>query len=113
MDPDEFFGEVISVYTDADALSDGTLIDIAALGLSFRDLPINRMTCGLWAEFLRFCGIQRDSIEPEMDLQTLKRTMQVKLTLARLSGGIWTLPPKLWLIENEVGGWTVMRPEDY
>jgi hypothetical protein len=39
--------------------------------------------------------------------------METKLKLARFSGGIWTLPPKLWLIENEVGGWTAMRPQDY
>jgi len=113
MEPDEFFGEVIDVYSDTEALADGILIDIVPLGLSFRDLPINRMTCGLWADFLPFCCIQRDGVEPEMDLQVLKRTMQIKLTLARLSGGIWTLPPRLWLIGNEVGGWTIMRPADY
>lgn len=113
MEPDGFFGEVISVYTDAEALADGTLIDIAPLGLSFREMPVNRMTCGLWVEFLPFCGRTRDGIEPEMDPQALKRTMETKLKLARFSGGIWTLPPKLWLIENEVGGWTAMRPQDY
>ena len=28
-------------------------------------------------------------------------------------GDIYTLPPKLWLVRNEVGGWTAMYPEDY
>jgi len=23
------------------------------------------------------------------------------------------IPPKLWLVRNEVGGWTAMYPEDY
>jgi hypothetical protein len=27
--------------------------------------------------------------------------------------GIYTLPPNLWLVRNEVGGWTAMFPEDY
>lgn len=113
MQPDEFFGDVISVYTDEDALADGTLIDISSLGVRFREMPINRMTCGLWFDFLPFCGVERDGAEPEMDRQALKHTMQTKLPLAHLSGGIWTLPPGLWLIENEVSGWTIMRPADY
>lgn len=28
-------------------------------------------------------------------------------------GDIYSLPPKLWLVRNEVGGRTVMYPEDY
>ncbi len=31
----EYFGEPISIYTDADALGDGTLVDITALKLAF------------------------------------------------------------------------------
>ena len=36
-----------------------------------------------------------------------------KLRYAIFKGDIWQIPPGLWLIENEVGGWTLMRPEDY
>jgi len=39
--------------------------------------------------------------------------MRTKLRLASYEGGIWKLPPGLWLIENEVHGWTVMKPEEY
>jgi hypothetical protein len=113
MQPDEFFGEVISVYTDEDALADGTLIDITPLGVRFREMPINRITCGLWHDFLPFCAANRAAAQLEMNPQALARTMNAKLALAIFQGGIWTLPPRLWLIENEVGGWTVMRPEDY
>ena len=28
-------------------------------------------------------------------------------------GDIYRIPPKLWLVRNEVGGWTAMYPEDY
>jgi len=28
-------------------------------------------------------------------------------------GDIYRIPPKLWLVRNEVGGWTAMFPEDY
>jgi|SRR5882672_1316966 len=28
-------------------------------------------------------------------------------------GDIYQIPPKLWLVRNEVGGWTAMYPEDY
>src|SRR6185503_607372 len=46
----EFFGEPISIYTDADALSDGTLVDISPLNLTFESLPVNRITGNLfWA----------------------------------------------------------------
>ena len=28
-------------------------------------------------------------------------------------GDIYRIPPNLWLVRNEVGGWTAMYPEDY
>lgn len=28
-------------------------------------------------------------------------------------GDIYRITPKLWLVRNEVGGWTAMHPEDY
>jgi len=103
MDWQEFFGEVISVYTDADALEDGVLVDISALNVSFRGMPINRMTGHLWADFQQL-GLDNDAIA---------RAIKTKCEMASCGGGIWTLPPKLWLIENEVNGWTMMLPSDY
>jgi hypothetical protein len=28
-------------------------------------------------------------------------------------GDIYRIPPNLWLVQNEVGGWTAMYPEGY
>ena len=51
---------------------------------------------GLWPVWQRFGG-----------------RLRTKLRYAYYKGDIWQVPPGLWLIENELGGWTVMRPEDY
>jgi len=109
MDPDtekhlrETFGEPIATYTDADALADGMLADIGPLGLHFRGRPVNRITGGLLAAFEPFLN----------GTTTLASTLRTKLRYAYYKGDIWQTPPGLWLIENEVGGWTLMRPEDY
>jgi hypothetical protein len=103
MDWQEFFGDVISVYTDADALEDGVLVDISALNVSFRGMPINRMTGHLWSDFQ----------EMEIDNEAIAEAIKTKCEAASCAGGIWTVPPKLWLIENEVDGFTMMHPEDY
>ena len=107
--------EVISVYDDSQAIEDGVIVDISELGLDFRGRPLNRMTRGLWDDFQPF--ITFDSTFPGIQAPTppeeLKKIMRTKLRLARRPGGIWTLPPGLWLIENEVGGWTAMKPEEY
>ena len=39
--------------------------------------------------------------------------LHAKLRYAIFKGDTWQVPPGLWLIENEVGGWTLMLPEDY
>jgi len=106
-DPDdtlrELFGDPIDVYTDADALADGLLVDLTPLGLHFRGRLVNRITGGLWADLRPFLN----------ETTTLAGTLRTKLRYAYCKGDIWQVPPGLWLIENEVGGWTVMRPEDY
>ena len=98
---DDFWGDPIDKYTDGDALDDGVIVDISAFGLSFRELPINRITSNL----LHDLGLA--------DQSQLPLLITGKLPSAHLSGGIWTLPPRLWLIDNELGGWTLMLPEDY
>ena len=98
----ELFGEPIAVYTDEQALADGVLVDISGLGVCFRGRPVNRMTGGLWAAIEPFVG----------EVAALDSILRAKLRYAGVQGGIWHVPPGLWLIENEVGGWTFMRPED-
>jgi len=99
----ELFGEPVAVYADAQALADGMLVDISPLGLRFRARPVNRMTRGLWADLEPFVN----------EVNTLDSILRTKLRYANFKGDIWQVPPGLWLIENEVGGWTLMRPEDY
>ena len=108
MDFSEFFGEPISVYSDAQAIEDGVLVDVSSLNVSFGEMPINRMTKHLWAEFEPLF-----TTNGRLNLEALAKALRTKCEMAVYRGGIWTLPPHLWLIENEVGGWTLMYPEDY
>ena len=71
-------------------------------------MVINRMTQTLWADFEPFF-----KTDEGMNLEALADTLRTKCSMATNTGGIWVLPPKLWLIENEVGGWTLMFPSDY
>ena len=103
MSADEFFGEIIFAYTDADAISDGVIVDISSYGVSFRGIPINRMTQTVMADFQ----------ELGLDSEQIASSLRTKCDLARCDGGVWTLPPGLWLIENEVNGFSLMYPSDY
>lgn len=128
----ELFGEPISRYRDQEALSDGAIVDISSCGVRFRDMPVNRMTSGLWADLEPFllpvaaakAGItftgsaevlldQLNGQYPSGYLAELAAMLKTKIRLASYKGDIWQVPPGLWLIENEVNGWTIMRPEDY
>lgn len=109
----EIFGEPISIYTDADAIDDGVLVDVTALSIQFQGMPINRFTRSVWVDW-------RDEFQssglplPKNALQQhLHAKLQAALPSAMYKGDIWTLPDGLWLIENEVAGWTLMKPEDY
>ena len=99
----ELFGEPIDVYTDEQALADGMLADVGSLDLHFRGKPVNRITGGLLADFRPFLNATT----------TLASTLRAKLRYAYYKGDVWQVPPGLWLVENEIGGWTLMRPEDY
>jgi hypothetical protein len=50
---DELFGEVISTYTDAEAVEDGFLAELHT-GTVFQGLPINRMPAHLFDDLLPF-----------------------------------------------------------
>ena len=107
--------EVISVYDDSQAVEDGILVDISELGLEFRGQPLNRMTRGLWDDFQPFItfGSTFPGVKAPTPMEELQKIMRTKLRLAYCQGGIWMVPPGLWLIENEVNGWTVMKSEEY
>ena len=103
--------DYIAVYTDQQALEDGVLVDITPALKRFHGKPVNRMTRALWEEFqpfLRIADVHRLS-----EIAYLGKILTTKLSVAYYKGDIWQVPPGLWLIENELGGWTIMRPEDY
>ncbi len=109
---DDFWGEPISRYTDQDALEDGTIVDISSLSLLFQGVLVNRMTRSLWEDLQPF--VKAESVLFDGDeVKALAQIMATKIQLAYYKGGIWQLPPNIWLIENEIGGWTAMYPEDY
>ena len=121
----EFFGEPISVYTDQDALSDGTLVDITSLNLTFESKPVNRMTGNLfWSkqpdyplsteQTIEFCETCSEDEEPiNFDMQAFARDLAEALKQAAGDGRLRTIPPDMWLVENEVNGWTLLFPSDY
>ena len=50
MDMEELFGEIISVYTRAEAIDDGVLVDVTEIAKEAGfSIPV-ALTCGLWAE---------------------------------------------------------------
>ena len=110
MDMNEW-GEPISVYGDQQALDDGLLVDISKTGVVFHGLPINRITGALWADFEPFLEV--GFALGMSEIAYISQMLRTKLNHAQLKGGIWQVPPGLWLMENEVGGWTLMKPEDY
>lgn len=99
----------ISIYTDQNAINDGILINISPLNIFFQDMPINRITSNLYYQ-LQALFTSHSIVD---QLLELKRTIFTKLEFAAFKKGIWQLPPNLWLIENEVDGWTLMLPDDY
>ncbi len=109
---DDFWGEPISRYTDQDALEDGVIVDISPLSLLFRGVLVNRMTRSLWEDLQPFVKAEAALYEGN-EMRALAQIMATKIHMAFYKGDIWQLPPNIWLIENELGGWTAMYPEDY
>ena len=107
---DEFWGEPIHVYDDSMALEDGVIVDVSKMCVLFKGKPINRMTAALWADFQPFI-LDFEGAEPWY--RQLHSTFKTKLELVSGQHPPYKLPPGIWLMPNEVGGWTAMYPSDY
>ena len=99
MTKDEW-GEPISIYiyTDEQALEDGVLVNIEKASISFRGKLVNRMSSALWTDFEPFL-----EVGPTLGMSGISyigRILKTKLSNAVLKGGIWQIPPGLWLLEN-------------
>lgn len=102
---------VIFSYTDAQAVEDGVLVPLIGFG------RVNRVTR---AVFAHFAGITPEEKTPLIELALkLKRLQEVIREILRV-------PPdedgwrklawqgkELWLLPNELGGLTLMFPDDY
>ena len=115
---EELFGEVISSYTDRQAVEDGFLVELH-MPAFFRELPINRMTRHLFDDLAPFLEAEASLFNGDLS-RALASILRTKCTFAQGDpgnngeiGDIYRIPPNLWLVRNEVGGWTLMYPEDY
>ena len=94
--------EVISVYSDRQAVEDGFLAAVAGPG------GVNRVTRAVFDHFTE------SKTGPE-NLRLLTEAIRAMLAIEPDDG--WRTGDyqgkRLWLIPNEVGGLTLMFPEDY
>ena len=104
-DLSDLFGEPIIVYTDRQALEDGVLVSVPGGS-------VNRVTRAVFDYFVKYIGDPRHKV---MDITPLMEAIRFMLTLPRVDD--WRTGDyqgkRLWLIPNEVGGLTLMFPEDY
>ena len=101
------FGNVISAYTDADALADGVLVQISAA-------PVNRVTRAVFDHFASPLGSSPVTGQVT-DIGPLLEAIRAMLAVKEDDGlrcGTYQ-GKKLWLVPNEVDGLTLMFPEDY
>ncbi|HEV8670982.1 MAG TPA: hypothetical protein VGS01_09640 [Candidatus Limnocylindria bacterium] len=99
--------EVISEYTDAQAVEDGELVDVSGTVPGGRG---QRVTRHAWAD------LTRSPMPGLTDVTLLTSVWAAALAVPEDDGWHVLDTPKLgtfWLIPNEVGGLTLMRPEDY
>ena len=103
---DEFFGGPISTYTDQQALEDGILVAIPGDG------GVNRVTR---AAFDYFVIPEDDPAQEVSNITPPMDAIRAMLQIAPDDG--WRVGEyrgrDLWLIPNEVGGLTLLFPEDY
>jgi hypothetical protein len=106
-DYDELFGEVIDSYTDAEALEDGVLVELY-MPARFQEFPINRMTRHLFDDLAPFVEAEASLSNGDVS-RALASILSAKCAFAQGDlgntgeiGDICTIPPKLWLVRNEV-----------
>jgi hypothetical protein len=100
--------DVISVYTDAQALEDGVLVQMD-------ELPVNRVTRAVFDHFASPMG-SSPITGTVIDITPVKRVIQAMLAVKPDDDG-WRCgtyeAKELWVVPNEVNGLTLMFPEDY
>ena len=113
---------VVSTYSDEQAVEDGVLVSVEGLvrvhGL-YRPSGrrINRVTRAVFAYFTgKLADESAPVVELILRLQPLIEAIRAMIAISPDEDG-WVTGQyqgkKLWLVPNEVGGLTLMFPEDY
>jgi hypothetical protein len=100
---------VIFAYTDEMAVADGVLVPFSGSG------RVNRITQAVYLEFTDLIG-QTPLTGKITDVTRLRAAIDAALAVVPDRDGWRTLTfsgKRLWLVPNEVGGFTLMFPEDY
>ena len=99
---------VISSYTDAEAVEDGVLV-------AWDDLQVNRVTRAVFDHFTHPMG-SSPLTGVVTDITPLRKVILTMLAVEADADG-WRVGADegkdLWLVPNEVSGLTLMFPEDY
>ena len=101
--------EVISEYTDRQAVEDGVLVRVDGVG------GVNRVTKAVFDHFAKRLG-SSSITGPVIDITPVMDAIRTMAKIAADGGGWHTgtyQGKKLWLVPNEVNGLTLMFPEDY
>jgi hypothetical protein len=100
--------EIISRYTDAQALEDGVLVEVSCGA-------VNRVTCAVFYHFARPMENSPDGLEA-FETAPLTAVIRAVHGVTPDEDG-WRQSTyegkELWLVPNEVHGLTLMFPDDY
>jgi hypothetical protein len=100
---------VIVEYTDRQAVEDGVLVPVPGEG------GVNRVTCAVFSCFTEHVG-SLPITGPVTDIGPLLGAIRAMLAIKPDADGWRTgtyQGKELWLLPNEIGGLTLMFPEDY
>src|SRR5262245_40716761 len=101
--------QVISRYTDGEALEDGALVEIHG------EAKVNRVTRAVFDHFVEAIG-SSSLTGPVLDITPLKEVIRSVLKVPPDEDGWRTLDYQgktLWLVPNEVRGLTLKFPDHY
>ena len=109
----DFYGDPIAVYTRAEAIADGALVDVSTWARELGYLVPTAITHGLCAEIERLRGDDVPGATRYLlfvaRLQAQRQPGEELVELLVSLGGEWL---RVWL-ELDGDGATLMRPEDH
>ena len=108
--------DFIFKYTDKQAVEDGVLVDLADWGMFLNEKVVSRISINLWEELKE--SIKDKSGDEKKQLIALRgiileKIRQAKITPDNPDGYMFILPNNIWAVANEIGGYTLMLPQDY